>query len=52
MNVPLNTHGMCIEVTPITRVVSTKFLGMYIDQHLTWKEYMGHSMPVQQMVPA
>ena len=39
-NCPVNHLKLCIEGVPISQVVSTKFLGVYIDQHLTWKEHV------------
>ena len=33
---------LLIEGTPITQVTSTKFLGVYIDQHLNWKEHINN----------
>src|SRR6218665_1645840 len=37
---PTELPRLFIEGTQITHVVSTKFLGMYIDQHLPWKEHI------------
>src|SRR6218665_1911979 len=39
-NVQPNSHGYPLEGTQITQVVSIKFLGVYIDQHLSWKEHI------------
>src|SRR6218665_2124525 len=37
---PTELPRISIEGTQITQVVSTKFLGVYIDQHLSWKEHI------------
>ena len=31
-----------INDVPITQVTSTKFLGVYVDQHMTWKEHINN----------
>jgi len=31
---------LSINGTPLSRVESTKFLGVYVDQHLTWKDHI------------
>jgi exonuclease III len=31
-----------IDGVPITQVESTKFLGVYVDQHLTWKDHINY----------
>jgi hypothetical protein len=31
---------LSINGTPITKVASTKFLGVHVDQHLSWKEHI------------
>src|SRR6218665_3916859 len=40
-NMPLvNQMSLVINGVPITQVITTKFLGVYVDQHLTWKEHI------------
>ena len=33
---------LCIETEPIELVQVTKFLGLYIDEHLTWQHHIDH----------
>lgn len=33
---------MCINETNLTQVRSTKFLGVFVDQHLDWKEHINY----------
>src|SRR6218665_21901 len=35
-----NQMSLVINGVPITQVITTKFLGVYVDQHLTWKEHI------------
>jgi len=37
INITLEIKGV-----PITQVESTRFLGVYVDQHLTWKEHINY----------
>src|SRR6218665_872044 len=37
-----NQMSLVINGVPITQVITTKFLGVYVDQHLTWKEHIKH----------
>ena len=35
-----NQKSLVINCVPITQVITTKCLGVYVDQHLTWKEHI------------
>ena len=35
-------HNLYIEGTILERVPCTKFLGLYIDEHLSWKQHIDH----------
>ena len=35
-----NQMSLVINGVPITQVITTKFRGVYVDQHLTWKEHI------------
>src|SRR6218665_592622 len=35
-----NEMSLVINGVPITQVITTKFLGVYVDQNLTWKEHI------------
>src|SRR6218665_3678757 len=37
-----NQMSLVINSVPATQVITTKFLGVYVDQHLTWKEHIKH----------
>jgi Reverse transcriptase (RNA-dependent DNA polymerase) len=39
-SLPLNYPKVCIMDTQLTQVYTTKFLGVYVDQHLSWKEHI------------
>jgi len=39
-SIPPHNQKLLIEDTPITLVRSVKFLGVYIDEHLTWKDHI------------
>ena len=39
---PISYPNLCIMGTPITQVQSSKFLGVYVDQHLSWKEHISN----------
>jgi hypothetical protein len=39
---PTSYPNLCIFGTPITLVESSKFLGVYVDQHLSWKEHVSN----------
>ena len=38
-SLPDSYPNLCIMGTPITQVQSFKFLGVYVDQHLSWKDH-------------
>jgi len=35
-----NQMSLVINGVPITQAITTKFIGVYVDQHLTWKEHI------------
>src|SRR6218665_3699619 len=35
-----NQMSLVINGVPITQLITTKFLGVYVDPHLTWKEHI------------
>src|SRR6218665_368353 len=37
-----NLGDVCINETNLTQVRSTKFLGVFVDQHLDWKEHINY----------
>ena len=41
-----NQMSLNINDVPITQVNSTKFLGVYVDQHMTWKEHI-HNIAIK-----
>ena len=41
-SVPPTDHILSIDSIPIAQVYSSKFLGVYIDQHLTWKDHINN----------
>ena len=40
--IPNQNFNISIDNKPILQVKSTKFLGVYVDEHLTWKEHIAH----------
>src|SRR5688572_15107072 len=36
----INSYTLCIDGYPITQVTSSKFLGVILDQHLSWKDHI------------
>jgi len=39
-SLPYSYPNLCIMGTPITQVQSSKFFGVYVDQHLSWKDHI------------
>ena len=39
---PRDNLSLLINDVPITQVESTKFLGVHVDQHLTWNQHINH----------
>jgi|SRR6218665_324732 len=35
-----NQTSLVINSVPVTQVITTKFLGVYVDQHFIWKEHI------------
>src|SRR5688572_1039268 len=41
-SLPISYSNLCIMGTPITQVQSSRFLGVYVDQHLSWKDHISN----------